>query len=214
MKAIRFFGLLAAGALSITQTRGEQIFNFTGQYLLESGNLHNWSTNVTGAQRFSWFAVPGQNGAVQLTLQGGQTISSPAVAENSYFDFWTTVPARSLADNPPLRFQWIFDNMVREGQPASLDTAQFFYGSSFNNLTFVSLGDGRNANGIFNPGGSGLTLDPWATIIGWRLTSGHDVGADVVSIQAFVAPVPEPSLVALLGLACGAALIWRKKARG
>jgi hypothetical protein len=200
MKNIRLAGLAGAIAVSLfaQSAFAYQVEDFIDYYLLEQGNLHNWNLTVDAAPSNSrLFLYPSASGGQQVSLQG--SLSSSAVpTPGTWVDLWTVVPERGSGAGNLVSFQWMFateNNGVNSNPSGGVgDRVDFFY-SLGTERRYTTLAN--NANGI----GTFSTLIPSAaTEIGWRVYSDNDRMADVFTVGAFTAPVPEPGTLLLSGL--------------
>jgi hypothetical protein len=198
MKNIRLAGLAGAVAASLfaQSALAYQVENFIDYYLIERGNLGNWNLTLNQAPGAAFFPFPKAGGGQQIGLQGSS--SSSVVADPGYVELWTVVPQRGPGAGDVVSFQWSFatENVAAPASGPG-DRVEFFYGRSYAELdrTIVSLADNRNGFGSYS---QTIPLD--ATVIGWRVYSDNDQVADVFTVGAFTAPVPEPGTLLISGL--------------
>ena len=200
MKNIRLAGLAGAVAVSLfaQSAFAYQVEDFVDYYLLEQGNLHNWTLAKSSAvDNSKLFTYAGTGGGQQVSLQGTLS-SSVAPSSGTWVDLWTTVPERAAGAGDLVRFQWMFATENNGANPNTSggagDKVDFFY-SIGGQRTYTTLANNANGIGTFS-----TQIPLGATEIGWRVYSDNDRMADVFTIGAFTAPVPEPGTLLLSGL--------------
>lgn len=200
MKNIRLAGLAGAVAVSLfaQSALAYQVEDFVDYYLLEQGNLYNWNlTKSSASDNSKLFAYAGASGAQQVSLQGTLSASA-APSAGTYVDLWTVVPERGAGAGDLVRFQWLFAtendgvNPIPSGGVG--DRVDFFY-SMRGQRVYTTLANNVSGIGMFS-----TQVPLGATEIGWRVYSDNDKMADVFTIGAFTAPVPEPGTLLLSGL--------------
>jgi hypothetical protein len=196
MKSIRFAGLAGAVAVSIfaQSAFAYQVEDFVNYYLLENGNLGNWQlTTVNGAGTVVT-ALPGTGGGEQVRLEGAwSTLANPSAGVSTLS---VLVPERGAGAGSQLSFSWMFATENGKTSPLQTgDRVEFFYGAVGGSQSVIPLAADHSAFGSLN-----VTIPLAATEIGWRIYSDNDRIADVFTVGAFTAPVPEPGTLLISGL--------------
>lgn len=167
-----------------------------------TANTVNWVIRTSNSLNHAFTAVPKpEGGSLSVSIHGAYTDSLTPTG-SGFVELMNFVPSRPGPAHYGLEFNWIFET-ENDDHGHTGDRALFFYGTSADQLTFITLGNDIDRSGYHSEPLDEFiyhteALKPY--VYGWRLYSDLDNTPATLTIYNFAAPAyaPEPSPLLLI----------------